>query len=64
VDKERKVPRLNYVLGLLLINKQQYAESAKYLRAYLELAPNARDAAAVREQVAKLDRQAETGPPH
>jgi tetratricopeptide (TPR) repeat protein len=64
VDKGRKVPRLNYVLGLLLINKQQYAESAKYLRAYLELAPNARDAAMVREQVAKLDRQAEAGPPH
>jgi Tfp pilus assembly protein PilF len=62
VDKERKVPRLNYVLGLLLIHKQQYAESAKYLRAYLELAPNARDAAMVREQVAKLDRQAEAGP--
>jgi len=60
VDKERRVPRLNYVLGLLLINKQQYAESAKYLRAYLELAPNARDAPAVREQVAKL----EAGPPH
>jgi len=64
IDKERRVPRLNYVLGLLLINKQQYAESARYLRAYLELAPNARDAAVVREQVAKLDHQAQAGPPH
>jgi len=64
VDKERRVPRLNYVLGLLLMGKQQYADSAKYFRAYLELAPNARDAATVREQVAKLDRQAEAGPPH
>ena len=64
VDKGRRVPRLNYVLGLLLIHKQQYAESAKYLRAYLELAPNARDAAMVREQVAKLDHQAGASPPH
>lgn len=64
IDKERRVPRLNYVLGLLLIDKHQYAESTKYLRAYLELAPNAHDAAAVREQVAKLDRQAQGGPPH
>jgi tetratricopeptide (TPR) repeat protein len=64
IDKDRKVPRLNYVLGLILMGKQQYAESAKYFRAYLELAPNARDAATVREQVAKLDRQAEAGPPH
>jgi tetratricopeptide (TPR) repeat protein len=64
VDKERKIARLNYVLGLILIQKQQYAESAKYLRAYLELAPNANDAAMVREQVAKLEHQAEAGPPH
>jgi tetratricopeptide (TPR) repeat protein len=64
VDKDRRVPRLNYVLGLILIQKQQYSESAKYLRAYLELAPNAKDAAIVREQVAKLDHQADTGPGH
>jgi tetratricopeptide (TPR) repeat protein len=63
VDKGRKVPRLNYVLGLILIQKQQYAESGKYLRAYLELVPNAHDAAMVREQVVKLD-QAEAGRPH
>jgi len=64
VDKDRKVPRLNYVLGLILIQKQQYADSAKYLRAYLELVPNAQDAAIVREQVAKLERQVAAGPPH
>ena len=55
IDKERKIPRLNYVMGLILMQKQQYAESAKFLRAYLELAPNARDAAIVREQIAKLE---------
>jgi len=64
VDKERKLPRLNYVLGLILMQRQQWAESAKYFRSYLELAPNAHDATTVREQVAKLDRQAESGPPH
>jgi tetratricopeptide (TPR) repeat protein len=64
IDKDRKIPRLNYVLGLLLLQKKQYADSAKYLRAYLELAPNAQDAAIVREQVAKLEHQADAGPPH
>lgn len=64
LDKDRKVPRLNYVLGLILMQKQQFAESANYLRAYLELAPNARDAAVVREQVAKLEHTADAGPPH
>ena len=62
VDKERRIPRLDYVLGLILMQKQQYAESAQYLRTYLELSPDARDAPAVREQIAKLERQ--TGPPH
>ena len=57
IDKDHRIPRLNYVLGLILIQKQQYAESVKYLRAYLELAPNARDANLVREQVAKLEHQ-------
>ncbi|MEI9976065.1 MAG: hypothetical protein WDO73_30800 [Ignavibacteriota bacterium] len=64
VDKERRVPRLDYVLGLILMQKQQYAESAQHLRTYLELAPNAHDAAVVREQVAKLEQQAASGPPH
>lgn len=57
VDKDRKIPRLSYVMGLILLQKQQNADAAKYLRAYLELAPNARDAAIVREQVARLDLQ-------
>jgi tetratricopeptide (TPR) repeat protein len=63
-DKDRKIPRLSYVMGLILLQKRQYADAAKYLRAYLEMAPNARDAAIVREQVAKLDQQAGGGPPH
>jgi tetratricopeptide (TPR) repeat protein len=63
VDKERKIPRLSYVTGLILLQKEQYADAAEYLRAYLELAPNARDAAVVREQVAKLDQQT-GGRPH
>jgi regulator of sirC expression with transglutaminase-like and TPR domain len=49
------------VLGLILMQKQQYAESARYLRAYLELAPDARDAGVVRQQVAKLEQQAGSG---
>ena len=64
VDKEHKVPRLNYVLGLILMQKQRYAEAANSLRAYLELAPNAHDAAVVREQVTKLEQQARNSPPH
>jgi tetratricopeptide (TPR) repeat protein len=55
LDKERKIPRLNYVLGLLLMQKHEFGESAKCLRTYLELAPNAKDAAIVREELAKIE---------
>lgn len=55
LDKERRVPRLNYVLGLILMEKHEFSESAKCLRAYLELAPNAKDAAAVHEQLTKIE---------
>jgi len=64
VDKDRKIARLSYVMGLILLQKQQYADAAKYLRAYLELAPNARDAAIVREQLSKLDQKPGGGTPH
>jgi len=61
VDKEQRVPRLSYVLGLLLAAKRQFVESAECFRTYLKLAPNARDAEAVRQQLAEYDRMAASG---
>jgi tetratricopeptide (TPR) repeat protein len=55
LDKEFRIPRISYVLGLILMDKKEYAESAKCFRKYLELAPNANDAAVVRQQVPKLE---------
>ena len=55
LDKEKKIPRINYVLGLILMEKKEYAESAQCFRKYLELAPNASDAAIVRQQLPKLE---------
>jgi tetratricopeptide (TPR) repeat protein len=55
LDKDQKIPRMNYVLGLILMDKKEYAESAQCFRKYLELAPNANDAAIVRQQLAKLE---------
>ncbi|HXM41803.1 MAG TPA: tetratricopeptide repeat protein [Bryobacteraceae bacterium] len=55
LDKDQKIPRLTYVLGLLLMDKKAYAESARCFRKYLELAPNANDAANVRQLLPKLD---------
>ena len=63
LDKERKIPRLSYVLGLILMQKHEFSESAKCLRTYLELAPNAKDAAIVHGELTKLEAAAATIPP-
>ncbi|HLN02580.1 MAG TPA: tetratricopeptide repeat protein [Bryobacteraceae bacterium] len=63
IDKEQRLPRLRYVLGLILMQKHEYSESAEYLRAYLALAPNAKDAASVREELTKIGATA-TAPPN
>ncbi len=55
VDKERKIARLSYVLGLLLMRKHEYGEGAKCLRTYLELAPGAKDADAVRAELKRIE---------
>lgn len=60
LDKDQKIPRLSYVLALILMDKKEYAESANYFRKYLELAPNANDAAAVRQQLPRLEELAAT----
>jgi tetratricopeptide (TPR) repeat protein len=62
VDKEHRLPRLNYVLGLILMDKKQYGESAQSFRKYLELAPNAHDAPVVRAQLPKLEEMAAAPP--
>jgi TolA-binding protein len=60
LDKDHKIARLNYVLGLLLMQKREYSESAKCFRIYLELAPNAKDAPAVRDELTRLEAAVKT----
>ena len=55
VDRLENLPRLNYVLGLILMEKKQYAESAKRLRHSVERSPNGGDSAAVRQQLPRIE---------
>jgi tetratricopeptide (TPR) repeat protein len=64
VDTDQRIPRLSYVLGLILLEKRHYGESAECFRNYLKLAPNARDADVVRQQLAQFDKMATTGQGH
>jgi len=62
IDHDHKVPRLDFVLGLILMGRNAHAEAAGYFREYLTLAPNAPDAPAVRQQLSQLDAAATARP--
>jgi len=63
-DKEQRVHRLHYVLGLILVTKHEYAEAGTCFRNYLKLAPGAHDADAVRRQISDLDQLLASASPH
>jgi regulator of sirC expression with transglutaminase-like and TPR domain len=56
LDPKRINPRSGYLLGLVLAEKRDYAGAAAELTAYIKLAPNAPDAAQVKEQLAQLEK--------
>jgi tetratricopeptide (TPR) repeat protein len=71
-DSAHRVPRLEYVLGVILANRGEYAPAAERLRAYLDRVPDAQDAPTARKQLVDVERrmvrsksqpQAAPGPP-
>jgi Flp pilus assembly protein TadD len=55
LDSAHRNPRAGYVLGMTLAQKKDFAAAASELRAYLERAPNAPDAAQVKAQLAEIE---------
>ena len=51
LDKRHEIPRAEYVLGLILEGKRDYAGAGEHMRNYLALEPKASDAAAVRARM-------------
>jgi tetratricopeptide (TPR) repeat protein len=62
-DVQHRFPKMEYLLGMILIQKRDYQGAATHIRAYLKLAPNASDAETAQKQVAELDRLAGGSPP-
>ena len=50
-----EIPKNLHLLGILLAQRQEYAAAAEKFRAYLQLAPEADDAATVRKQLAQVE---------
>jgi tetratricopeptide (TPR) repeat protein len=56
MDTKHRNPKIDQVLGLIMIEKRDYPAAAEQLRNYLQFAPTAPDAAQVRQQLAELDK--------
>ena len=56
-------PRANRLLGLILMKKRDYAGAGAALRAYVTLAPNAKDLDQVRVQLVEIDSHLTAGKP-
>jgi len=56
LDAKHANPRSDYLLGLVLAEKQDYAGAAAELTTYLKLAPNAPDLKQVRDQLSQLEK--------
>jgi len=56
VDSQHKVPRLEYLLGVILAQKRDYPDALERIQNYLRLAPHAADADVARKQVQELEK--------
>ncbi len=56
LDPRHANPRAEYLLGLVLAEKRDYAGAAAELKTYMKLAPNAPDRARVRDQLGQIEK--------
>jgi tetratricopeptide (TPR) repeat protein len=55
LDPQHQAPRLDYVLGMILAQKHDYATALPHLQNYLRLSPAAPDGPAIRKQIEELE---------
>lgn len=55
-DVQHRVPRLEYVLGMVLVKRGDYQGALMHVRNYIRLQPNASDIKTVEKQIAELER--------
>ncbi|HET7440754.1 MAG TPA: hypothetical protein VFJ47_05575, partial [Terriglobales bacterium] len=56
VDTQHQAPQLEHLLGVILIQKNDYRGALEHIRKYLALAPNAGDAATAQKQAQELEK--------
>ena len=62
VDLQHQVPRLEYLLAMILIQKHDYQGAITHMKSYTRLAPEAPDLDAAQKQIAELEKIAAARP--
>jgi Flp pilus assembly protein TadD len=62
MDPQHRIPRAEYVLGLILANKRDYDDALPLLRSYLQHDPQAPDAETVKKQIIQIESVAKVQP--
>jgi tetratricopeptide (TPR) repeat protein len=61
LDTQHRYPEANRLLAEIALTNKEYAEAARYLHAYLEVVPNAKDADALKQQLLKIEQASAQG---
>jgi len=62
VDTNHQVPRAEYVLGLILVDKHDYDGALTLLRSYIQRAPSAPDTENIKKQISQIETLARAQP--
>ena len=64
IDDQHQVPKLEYLLGVILIQKRNYEEATSHIQNYLKVATQPADIDAAQKQLAEITRlTASASPP-
>ena len=58
LDEKNRIPRINYVLGLIQAQKENYASAVEHIKSYINLSPQAGDLDTARKQLTEIERLA------
>ena len=56
LDVQHKMPRTEYLLGMVLVQKKDYQGAMTHIRNYIRLAPSSPETEAAQKQIAELER--------